>query len=219
MPTLSASSSIFQLAFGVNAVLPVLISDFEAVRKDAAESFLEKIKEYHPEFELKQEDRINFVDFTFNSSTGLRRARIITRLTGFISLVLCGLSLVALCGSALEPDQQISSSLFFAFVGATLIVGPIFYFARNQYLQSFYRGFVSHSDKKSEVLLFAHCVKAYLTFKRKWERYRADESISQIPVMIWKLRLMRIQMRLVPLRHWLRSLRVRLKKSLAALRK
>src|SRR5258705_13880575 len=139
MPILGDSVSIFQLAFGVNAVLPVLISDFETVRDDAADSVLRKIKEFQPQFVLKEEDRFEFVDFTFKSVAGLRHARIVTRLIGALSLVLCALSLVALCWSALRPKEEISSARLFAFVGATLIVGPALYVARNEYLKWFYR--------------------------------------------------------------------------------
>jgi hypothetical protein len=208
MPTLAASTSIFQLAFGVNAVLPVLISDFEAVRKQAADSILQKIKEYRPDFQLKERDRIDFVDFTFQSTRGLRHAGIITRLTAFISLALCGLSLAALCWSALKPDQQISSQEFFVFVGATLIGGPVLYFARNYFLKWLYKAFVSQgSNTESEAVLFAECVDIYLKHKKEWEKIeqQMDELLLKVPLLNWQIRIMTIKMGLAPMLHWFRS--------------
>jgi len=199
MPTLSASNSIFQLACGVNAVLPVIISDFETVRKEAADSLLRKIKEYCPDFELKERDRIDFVDFSFRSTTGLRHANLITRFTALTSLVLCGLSLTALCWAALKPDQEVSSKLFFTFVGVTLVGGPLLYVSRNAYLKWLYRLLVIHgTNTKADAELFARCVQMYVTFKKQWERHEQsiNASVADIPIMIWKLRFLRIEMRL-----------------------
>ncbi len=199
MPTLSASNSVFQLACGVNAVLPVLISDFERVKEEAADTLLRKIKEYCPGFELKERERIDFVDFSFRSTVGLRHAHIITRITVIISLVLCGISLAALCWAALKPDHEVSSGLFFAFVGITLIGGPLLYIARDAYLKWLYSILVIHgTNDKADAELFAGCVKAYLSFKKQWEyrKQQVNEATSNIPLMIWKLRLARIEMRL-----------------------
>jgi hypothetical protein len=209
MPTLSASSSVFQLAFGVNAVLPVLISGLEGVREKAADSLLRKIKEYRPEFEIKERDRIDFVEFTFRSSRGLRYARIITYVTVFISLIFCGLSLAALCWSALEPGQEFSSDLFFAFVGTTLIGGPLLYIARNRFLRWLYFALVRNiTSEKNEALLFADCVDVYLKFKRDWDpqEQKMDEATLKISLMMWELRLMRTRVKLQALWHWVRSM-------------
>ncbi len=201
MPTLSASASVFQLAFGINAVLPVLISDFENVRREAADSLLRKIREHRPDFVLKERDRIDFVDFTFRSSTGLRHAKTITLTSGLTSSLLCALSLSALCWAAFRPDEQISPKLFLWFVGLTLIVGPLFYVMRNRYLKWLYSVMVIHgTNEQAETLLFAGCVDVYLEHKRRWapiER-RLREATSDIPLMIWKMRVARIQMKLIP---------------------
>lgn len=214
MPTLGDSVSIFQLAFGVNAVLPTLISGFEKVRDDAADSVLSKIKEIQPEFEVKEEDRFEFVDFIFNSVARLRYARIGTRLIGGLSLVFCALSLIALYWAALRPKEEISATRLFEFVTATLIVGPALYFARNEYLKRFYRSFVYERNTKADAAVFAFCTKTYLTYKRSWDdRERSQTFRSSIAFMTWQLRWMTFQMKLVPLRHLLRKIFKRIKKS------
>jgi hypothetical protein len=204
MPRLVDCSSIFQLAFGVNAVLPAVLAEFELVRREAAESLLRKIKEYRPDFQLKERDRIDFVDFTFRSSRGLRHARTVTRLTAFISVAFCGLSLVALCLAALNPEAQLSFKRLLAFVGMTLIIGPLVYIARNSYLKWLYRVNVIYgTNEQKEALLFAECVNAYLKFKKEFEPL--SDGMAQISVMVWRLRLAEMRMRVVSIWYWIRS--------------
>jgi hypothetical protein len=215
MLTLSASNSVLQLAFGVNAVLPVLISDFQVVRNEAADSLLRKIKEYRPDFELKERDRIAFMDFTFRSSRGLRFARLVTHVTGFLSLALCGLSLAALCWSAVRPNEQISSKLFLVFVGVTLIGAPSFYLARNLFLKWFYSAFVVYgTNEKSEMLLFADRADTYLTYKKDWEirRREMDELMLKADLLLWKVKLIHVRNGLKDLWYGVRS-KLRLKRN------
>lgn len=72
MVTLSAATSVFQLAVGVNAVMPVLLSDLERARFDVAESLLRKLKENFPNFEVKDRDRHFFITFTSASIRGFK---------------------------------------------------------------------------------------------------------------------------------------------------
>lgn len=208
MPTLGASNAVFQLAFGVNAVLPILIADFEQVRKQAAESFLSKIKEHRPDFALKEQDRIDFVDFAFRSSRGLRHARMLTYITILVSLLFCGFSLVALCWAAQQPEREISSRLFYWFVGVTLIGGPSFYVARNSYLKWLYRVLVIHGmNNRAEVALFSDCVNTYLQSKKQWEpiEQQMREIMSEAATMEWEVKLALVEMNTKQALFWLRS--------------
>jgi hypothetical protein len=205
MPTLSASNSIFQLAFGVNAVLPSLISDFESTRKEAADSLLRKIKHYCPDFELKEQERVDFIDFSFRSTAGLRHGRAVTHATAFISLLLCAFSLAALCWAALKPEEQVSTKFFLEFVGVTLVGGPLLYVGRNAYLKWIYSVLVTYStNEKRDAELFATCVRAYLLHKKEWEEisWRLDE----VPFLIWKLRFVRLEMKLKLFGHRIRAM-------------
>jgi hypothetical protein len=213
MPKLTDCNSIFQLAFGMNAVLPAVIADFEFVRNEVADSLLRKIKECLPQFELKERDRIDFVDFTLRSSRGLRHARTITRLTAFISVAFCAISLVALCLSALNPEAQLSRGWLFAFVATTLVVGPLFYIARNSFLKWLYKTNVIHgTNEKKEAVLYAECVNAYLDFKKGWTLDRTlGEGMAQISVMMWRMRLTEIKIILIRVRYWILSKAILLK--------
>jgi hypothetical protein len=208
MPTLSSSNSLFELAFGVNAVLPMLIDEFTVVREQAAESILRKINEYRPDFKLKERQRLRFVEFTFKSSPGLRHSKMVTYITGLISVVLCALSLSALYWSALDPNREYSSKLLFVFVGLTLVFGPLFYVVRNYYLKWLYITLVTYStNEKREALFFADCVDTYLRHEERWEplKNKLDEMMAEIPLDIWKMRLMIAKMRFTELWYWIRS--------------
>jgi hypothetical protein len=155
MPTLGASSSIFQLAVGVNAVLPILISDFESVRDQVIESILRNIKEFKPEFNVKANERQEFVTFCLRASGGLKIMIILTRLTLLLSASVSAGSLAMLCWSSIQPGCVISLRQFFWFVGIALVVAPIFYILRNGVLKAIYAQMATKSliDEKS-VLVF-----------------------------------------------------------------
>jgi hypothetical protein len=53
--TLGAANSIFQLAVGVNAVIPVLLSGLRSARAAAADTMLRKISEQFTEFKLEEQ--------------------------------------------------------------------------------------------------------------------------------------------------------------------
>jgi hypothetical protein len=167
MPTLSASSSLFQLAVGVNAVIPALISDFEIVRNQAADSLLRNIGEYNPAFTLKERDRHAFISFCLKASGGLRLAKVLTHITVSLALSLCALSLGALCWSATQPNREISVQYFFWFVAVTLVIAPSFYVARNLILKQIYRTMADNSlNDEREVLQFTDSFKNCLEMKK-----------------------------------------------------
>ena len=207
MPTLSSSNSLFELAFGVNAVLPVLISDFEAVKHQTAESLLRKIKEVRPKFKLIERDRLDFVDFTVGSIRGYRFANHLTRVVGLISLFFCGASLGVLYWSAHEPDLEIKSNALFAFVLITLIVGPIIYEARNRYLKWLYSKLVTHgTNEKADAVLFAECADMYLRSKKKFETLDREmkKKSLQAQILIYRMKIMLFWMKLEDFWHSVR---------------
>lgn len=202
MPSLSASNSLFELSFGVNAVLPALFAGFHAVKEKAAESLLRKLKEVKPGFEIRERDIPDFIDFHFKSSRGLRHAKYITYITAFISLSLCATSLAALCWSAENPNFEVPSKYLYAFVGLTLVAAPIFYWLRDRYLQWLYSAMVIHgTNNEVEALVFADCVNLYLAHKKEWEPLEQEMNAfkAELPFLIWKMRLMRFEI-------WLMSL-------------
>lgn len=204
MVTLGGCDSLLQLAFGANAVLPLLISDFEALREKAAEVLVRKLKEFDPTFNLRERDRVEFVEFAFRSSPGLRRAHYVTRATVCLALGLCGLSLLGLGVAALKPEQQISDRLFFGFFGFALVIAPFVYYARNVYLKWLYSVFIKYgTNKQQEAEVFAFCVNAHLEHQKTWEpiEQRLREDAAALPILIWKLRL--VTFKLTVLRWWL----------------
>lgn len=195
--TLSASNSLFELAFGVNAILPALFAGFRDVKEKAADSLLRKIKELHPEFEIAERDRLDFVKYHFDSSRGLRHAKHVTNITAVLALSMCATALVALCLSAAEPNREVPPLLLFSYVGVALVGAPIVYWLRDQYLQWLYSIMVVHSTNDAqEAKIYADCVTSYLVHKKEWEPIQQgmEEFQAQVPLLLWKLRWMRLQM-------------------------
>lgn len=112
---LSDGNSVFQLAFGLNAVIPILVASFDDVKEKTAESLLRKIREHQPKFALKENERVDFTEFHFGSNKGLQYARIITRVVICASLIFCGISLGALVWAAVDPEHEIQTSMFYLF--------------------------------------------------------------------------------------------------------
>ena len=198
MLTLSSSNSIFQLAVGVNAVLPVLISDYEGIRDKAADSTLRKIQELNPTFELKERDRQEFISFTLRSTTGLRYAQRLTFWMAVISITLSAASLTALCWAAIEPERTISVKELLVFVGVTLIASPLFYVATNRHLKWIYSILERKSStEESDVALFSEIVTSYLAFQKSWEQHeqKMDDLLATIPFIIWRARFSLLAMR------------------------
>jgi hypothetical protein len=132
------------------------------------------------------------------SSRGLRHAKAITNATVAFSLAACAASLAALLWAAIAPEQKISVRQLFAFVGVTLILGPLVYVARNRFLKWLYSIFVKHShNEKANAMIFVHCAQAYIEFKKKWEKIdpELDMLMASIPLMIWKMRFMRLEIK------------------------
>lgn len=190
MPTLAECNSIFQLAVGINAVLPAVLSGFEETRMQAAELFLRKIRECRPDFELKERDRPEFVNFVFQSVNGLRYARRITRFIGAASVALAASSLGLLVLAALEPLREISREQLYWFVLVSLIVAPALYMARNSFLKWLYGVLVRNVDSEAELQLFASCVDTYLSLQRRWRVTEPPfhEAMAALPIMRLKLK-------------------------------
>jgi hypothetical protein len=168
--TLAAANSLFQLGVGVNAVLPLLIADFETVRDRTAESLLRKIKEFKPDFDIKERDRQEFVSFVLRSTRGLRVAKWLTGVMGAVSLALSGISLVALYYAAIEPSRNISTEMVRIFISVTLVGAPVLYVSINYLYKQLYAAMAAKaSNERNEAILMAGSIEAHLRFKNEMD--------------------------------------------------
>lgn len=206
MVSLSSANSLFELAFAVNAVLPALVSEFERVKSDAADSLLKKVREARPQFELREGDRLEFIDFAYRSSPGLRLGWYMTRAVSVVSLLLCVLSLGALVWSASRPLEEIPDRDLHIFVALAFAVGPAFYVARDRYLRWIYSALVRSSDDPADAEFFAECADLYLGTKRMFERHerQIDELNAQLSATLLKARWTMFRVRVMGVWHKLR---------------
>lgn len=198
MPSLADCNSIFQLAVGVNAVLPRLFSGFERTRDQAGELFARKIGECRTDFVLKECDRSDFMHFVFASVSGLRHARTITRTVAAISIGLVAWSLGMLVMAAVEPTKPISLAELGWFVVLNLIAGPTLYMARNALLRWLYELLSRNADSGAQLRVFSQCAEAYIRHKRRWEELKPEvnATMAKLPWMLWRIRWLSFRMML-----------------------
>lgn len=214
LPSLASASTIFQLAFAINAIFPVVISDVERLREKAADSLLQKLKEVRPAFKLSERDRLEFIDFVCRSTGGLRRLPTIARLPVYLSVLNCGASLMALYWSAIEPGYGIPRAGLFCFTIITLVIAPLLYFAHSRFLNWLYSRLVRHgSETPEDAGFFADCADLYLQFKANWESHDATFKRLMIEVRLslwktkWQIRWFRISQRIKWIMYRIRCMR------------
>lgn len=215
MITLGSSSSLFQFALGANAVMPALLSDFRRWKELASEMTLRRLKEVRPDFDVKEHQKPDFVDFVFKSSGGQRIAHKINLFVAFYALVACAVSLSALCWSAGRPELPVKSSVLMLFVFGTIVLGPAIYVFRNLVLSHVYRTLTIHGLRsEQEAHFLARYAELYVQYSDEWRVFDAqfDEQKIEFERLMRSMRAMRAQMALHSFIQSVRSMFVRHKK-------
>jgi hypothetical protein len=124
MATFIDTASIFQLAFGVNAVLPAVHLAFRRTHESISRRFADELQKQHSEFKFDEWEMSEFRRFVFGSSRGLKfasRAKIVPILMFLIAIVLSFLGLIK---AATAPQDTLNSELVWSFAIYSLIVCP-----------------------------------------------------------------------------------------------
>ena len=127
MPTLSACSSVFQLAAGLNLVAAAIIADFDRAKEQITGLYLRKVQEFIDDFRVVEKVRSETVDYIFRFVPALRFARFLTVLLTLWSFAATGVSLFALYAASMEPNSYITVKMFNWFFSTTLILSPCLY--------------------------------------------------------------------------------------------
>ncbi|WP_246792139.1 hypothetical protein [Burkholderia perseverans] len=197
MITLGSSSSLFQFALGANAVMPALLSDFRRWKELASEMTLRRLKEVRPDFDIKEHQKPDFVDFVFKSSGGQRIAHKLNLFVALYALVACAVSLGALCWSADRPELPVKSNVLALFVFGTIVLGPAIYVSRDLFLSHVYRTLTVRGLRSDpEALLLARCAELYIQHSDEWRVFdvQFDEQEIELERLIWSMRAMRAKM-------------------------
>jgi hypothetical protein len=124
---LSNTSSIFQLAIGVNAVFAVLLNQYLNHKKRIVHLFINKIKDHKPNFSPTGKEK-HIADYTFHSMPGFRLFKRFFILCSVMSSSSVLISFYCLLLGAFNTNYIITSGWLIFLSMLTIIINPIIYF-------------------------------------------------------------------------------------------
>ena len=144
MAKLGECASIFQLAFGVNAIVPALYISLHTTRETLENVFANALK--HPDFRMKIElnEALEFASFIVAGARGSRVAGRQLIIPGILMGVSVLFSFFGLMGAAICPDVRIPNGILWIFSIYSLFICPgvgFFYETRLRWLR---RAMVRH---------------------------------------------------------------------------
>lgn len=125
---LQFTSSIFQLAFGLNAVFVVLLNRYLTLRTDLTDEFIRKLNAHNPALDLAGK-RKHVTKYLFRTMVGYRAFNTFLFFCIVLALFSSGVSLYFLLKAALDPTEEISSTLVTWLTLGFVVVNPVLYFA------------------------------------------------------------------------------------------
>lgn len=119
--------SIFQLAFGVNAVFVWLLDHHTVIKNKIVEDFLIKVNAYEPNFLTKENSKF-LTTYISKTVRGYKIVKAFFIILFIVALSSCGISIFCLLYAALHPQKKISPGLPVVLSIIFIIVNPILYF-------------------------------------------------------------------------------------------
>jgi len=203
---LQYTSSIFQLALGVNAVFAILLNQYLAVRAKLVDEFVLKLKNHNPSLSLDGKQK-HLIKYLFRAMRGFRVINAYFILCVVLAVFSGGVSLYYLLQSALAPNEEIASWLLTTLTLGFLVANPVLYF-----------GFLRASDwlllqVKNNLTIQADCVSLVgesIEISKLCDS--ADEMIAKAQIIAWgfkkRMLIEAIKYRTEPIIHPIRFFRL-----------
>jgi hypothetical protein len=121
------TSSIFQLAFGVNAVFVILLNHYLGLKASLTEDFIRKLQELDPSL-LLDGKRKHLTKYLIRAMVWYRIFNAYFLFCIALAVISCAVSVYYLLQAALVPDEKISSVLLTTLTYIFLVANPILYF-------------------------------------------------------------------------------------------
>jgi hypothetical protein len=135
-PQLSNTSTIFQLAFALNAVCAVLVKHYINQTNDVSISLTEKLKQYKPDFLIEGRER-RLWRYLFLSMPSYRFVRYLFIYSVIAAVFSVTIFFYYLLQASLYPNELMSIHLFIFLSVLTIIINPIYFSFFTIYLNSF----------------------------------------------------------------------------------
>lgn len=158
---LSDTASIAQLAFGLNAVMPVLTGHFRSAHACVAETVEKEVKKHHPDFTVNASDKKAFAEMANSSVYGVKMA---DKIRPWIFFAACASSLSSfsiLVAAATHPDIEFPNIFIFIYATVTIILLPMLYFSWGLFLKFLIKKIANSeiSKEKADTYILAFSLK------------------------------------------------------------
>ena|ERR1041384_1216113 len=160
------TASIFQLAFGVNAVLPAVYFAFRRTHESIASRFASELKKIDGEFKFDESEMIEFRRFVYLSSAGLRATDRIKFVPLFLFAGAVAFSFVGLMLAATNPHGSLSNTLVWVFSVYALLISPTIGLLYELWLHQFERLVILSWLEPANVEFTAKCFRLSLDARR-----------------------------------------------------
>jgi hypothetical protein len=186
MATLESCASIFQLAFGVNAVVTASQLYFRRTHREIAQTLYIELRPGDSTLSGAHIEHA-FERYVFRAIPGLRAARFLYRLLMTVGLAATLLSLVALVASALQPWRPVPVDSVWIYAGATLVLLPMTYWLYERFLDWLQRAVTGREWKQSEKIAYWETFVTILPTERLSRE--ADVALADAYALLFRLKL------------------------------
>jgi hypothetical protein len=176
---LQYTSSIFQLAFGVNAVFALLLNHYFSLRAKLTDEFIRKLKTHNPALSLDGKQK-HITKYLFRAIGGYRIFHAYFIFCIVVAIVSSGVSLCYLLQAALAPTAKISSTILAVLTIGFLIISPILYFVFLRASDWFFLLVTNRAIQKEDVSLVEKCMELSEMHDM------ASEMIAEAQILVWQ---------------------------------
>jgi hypothetical protein len=171
MSTYGNTASIFQLAFGVNAVLPTVYFAYRRAHDSLAKRLAEEISNIDPSLTFGEREMIVVRHFVRYGFPGMRLSRSVGFVLAGLFGVAVGLSFLGLLLSAINTGGDLADWLVLLFSAFALVLCPVAGILYDRWLWFFEQQVVLRLDRPT-VLIFLEPIKQSLVFDEFGEKMR-----------------------------------------------
>lgn len=185
MANISNLNSIFEIAFGVNAVSFALLSRLRKTKQQLASFIENRIKQIDGNFELLETEKRDFVDFVFRSSNGLKIAHYAGLIAASIAAFATFFSIFVLLFSAEYPQIEIPIKDATIISICLLLLCPAIYMLYDRFLGFLVTAKIEAGIDDDKAKTFQRCFKLTQGMKKTIED--TDKTLAEIKSESFKI--------------------------------
>jgi hypothetical protein len=140
MAKLVDCATIFQLAFGVNAILPAIVIAYRRTQTNIVRWVSKEVDKHRPEFAIDESEMADFLDFATDLHHGLKSLGWAKRIPITACMISLVVSFFGLLFAATRPDAHLSNGLLWSFAIYSLVICPS--------LATWYTGLLRFEEKE-----------------------------------------------------------------------